>query len=393
MKRVNLGILVLLVSVAVLAHQRSAAQSIPVSVDCSNGQSLNRILSELDKNKSYTVSVNGTCTEYVHIIGFENLTLKALTGAKLMQPATSSGNLLNAVLLIESSRSVTVQGFSLQADIATVSAVGIGHGSTDIRLRNLNVTGGTEGIIIFEHSQVSIAYVTAQDPGFTSLGIYDGSDVHLEHCVLQDSTGALWHVGMDVGASHITLYATMIRNMQVGITARNGSIVDVGAYNTYYPLGGPTDVTIVNSAGTNFNGVTLDAAQLNVGNAKLVIVNPGQSWGSTTGGVLVSDGSNMNATNGNLAISGSYGQGIMVLNNSHATLGAFTLTGSSHGGMVAANLSSIDVAASSALSIVGGNSLDLSCDSTSAITGRANIAGAPTVQCTNLLATETAPLP
>lgn len=218
--KVNLGILVLLVSAASLAQQRSVAESIPVSVDCSTGQSLNRTLSELDKSKSYTVTVNGTCTEYVHVIGFENLMLKALSGAKLMQPATGPGNLANNVLLIESSRSVTVQGFSIQADIATVSAIGIGHGSTDIRLRNLTVTGGGEGIIVFENSQVSIAYVTAQDPGFTPLGIYDGSDVHLEHSVLQDSTGALWHVGMDVGASHITMYATTIRNMQVGITAR-----------------------------------------------------------------------------------------------------------------------------------------------------------------------------
>ena len=108
----------------------------------------------------------------------------------------------------------------------------------------------------------------------------------------------------------------------------------------------------------------------------LLVVNPGQSWESTTGGILVSDGSNMDAANGNLAITGSYGHGIVVLNNSHATLGAFTLTGSVHGGLVTANLSCIDVAASTALSNVGGNSVDLFCDSGSVITGRANIAGA-----------------
>ncbi len=394
MKLIGLGVCVLFVSVASLAEAQPAAQSIPVSVDCGSGQSLNRTLSRLDESMSYTVSVNGTCTEYVHVIGFENLTLRGLSGAKLVQPSTSPGNLLNAVLLITSSRNVTVQGFSIQADTTTVSAVAIGHGSTDIRLRNMTVTGGSEGIIIFENSQVSIAYVSGQDPGFTTLGIYDGSDVHVEHCVFQETTGAFWHEGIALGASHITLYATAIRNMQVGIDANTGSIVDVLAYGTYYPIAGSTDVTIENSAGTSFYGVNVNAGgSLNLQSAKLVIVNPGQSWGSTTGGVLVSNGSSLNAGNGNLSITGSYGQGIMVLNNSHATVGAFTLTGSAHGGLVAANMSSIDVGASSAPSNVGGNNVDLFCDSRSVITGAANIAGAPTAQCANLLATETAPLP
>jgi len=395
MKWINPGTLVLFVSVASLAQEQGAAHSIPVSVNCSAGESLNRTLSNLDSKKPYTVSVNGTCTEFVHVIGFQDLTLKALAGAKLVQPATGAGSVANAVLYIESSQSVTVQGFSIQADnTSTVSAVDIGHGSTDIRLRNLIITGGSEGIAVIENSQVSIAYVTAQDAGYTPLGIYDSSDVHVEHCVFQDSTGALWHVGIALGAAHITIYDTVIRNMQVGIDGESGSIVDILTFDTYYPLGGPTDVTIENSAGTSYNGVTVNSgAQLNISNAKLVILKPGQAWGGTTGGVLVSDGSNLDAGTGNLAITGSYGDGIIVLNNSHATVGAFTVTGSGHGGLVAANLSSFDVAPSTALSSVGANGVDLFCDSSSVITGRANISGVPTAQCANLLTTETAPLP
>ena len=393
MKWINLGTLAVFVSMASLAQKQSAALSIPVSVNCSAGQSLNQALSNLDNKKPYTVSVSGTCAEYVRVVGFQNLTLKALSGAMLVKPSESPGDLANDVLLIESSQSVTVQGFSIQSD-ATVSAVGIGHGSTDIRLRDLSITGGLEGISVFENSQVSIAYVTAQYPGYTALGIYDSSDVHVEHCVFLGSKEASWNVGIALGAAHITMYATTIRNTNVGINAGSGSIVDVLYSNTYYPLIGPADVTIENSVGTNYNGVTVDdGSQLNVSTAKLVINQPGQSWGGTTGGVLVSNGSSLDAAEGNLAITGSYGHGIIALNNSHGIIGASTVTGSGHGGLVAANLSSIDVTASTALSTVGGNAVDLFCDSRSVITGGANIAGVPTAQCANLLTTETVPLP
>jgi len=365
-----------------------------VTVDCTAGQSLNHALSKLDKHTPITVSVNGSCTEYVQVIGFENLTLKGLAGATLLQPTTGAGKLLNSLLYIESSRSVTVDGFSIQADTVTDPAVGIGHGSSDIRLRNLKIEGGTFGIIVFENSQVSIAYVTAQDPGFTTLGVYDSSDVHVERSAFKDSTGASYHVGMDVGASHVTVYGTTISNMQVGMNGHGDAIIDVQTFNTYYAFGGPSDVVIDSPAGTNYNGVTIDTGgSLNVGSAKLVINKPGQTYGGTTGGVLISDGAAMTASNGNLVITHSNGQGVMALNNSHATVIGATVTGGSHGGLVAANLSSIDVSAGTTLTLVGGNSVDLFCDPDSTITGSANLSGVPISQCTNLLAGETVTLP
>lgn len=172
MKAKKRGILISLAFAVSAALAQTTAPSIPITVDCGAGQSLNRTLSKLDKHTPYTVSVNGTCAEYVQITGFEGLTLKGLPGATLVQPATGpSTRLFNSLLLIESSRSVTVQGFSIQADVTTITAVGIGHGSSDVRLRNLTVQGGTEGIIVFENSQVSIAQVTGLDPGYTPLGV------------------------------------------------------------------------------------------------------------------------------------------------------------------------------------------------------------------------------
>jgi hypothetical protein len=392
MKRTNGGILALLILAASVALAETPTQSI--TVDCNSGQSLNRTLSQLNKLTPSTVAVNGTCTEYVQVIGFENLTLKGMAGATLLQPTSGAGNLFNSLLYIGSSRSVSVEGFHIQADTVTVPAVGIGHGSSDIRLRQLNIQGGTFGMTAFENSQVSIAYVTAQDPGYATLGIYDLSDVHLERSAFKNTTGAPWHAGIDVGASHITMYGTTISNMQQGINGHAGAIVDVLAFDTYYAFGGDSDVTINNAAGTNYNGVTIDTGgTLNVTGARLVINKPGQTWGGTSGGILISDGAAMTASNGYLVITGSNGQGVMALNNSHATITGATVTGGSHGGLVATSLSSIYVNSGTTLTLVGGNSVDLFCDSGSTITGSANLAGVPISQCTNLLAGETVTLP
>jgi len=387
MKWSNGGILILLVSVASIAVAETPTQSI--TVDCNKGQSLNNTLATLNKQGPNTVLVSGTCTEYVQVVGFENLTLQGLAGATLLQPTTRTNNQLGLLF-----RSVTLDGLSIQTDTVTVSTIAIGHGSNDIRLRHLNLQGGTSGVTIFEQSQVSIAYVTAQDPGFAALGVYDMSDVHVERSLFQSTTGTSYQVGLFVGASHITMYGTNINNMQVGIEAYAGSIIDMLVFTGYYSTGGPTAVVISNAGGTNYNGVTIDeGGSLNVSGTKLLINKPGQTYGGTSGGVLISDGSSMTASNGDLVITGSNGQGVMLLNNSHATLSGATITGGSHGGLVATNLSSIDVSAGTTLTLVGGNNVDLFCDPGSTITGSVNLSGVPTARCANLLSGETVALP
>ena len=159
----NQGILILLVLVASLAVAETSTPS--TTVDCNNGQSLNSTLSKLNKQAPNTVTVSGTCTEYVQVIGFENLILQGSSGATLLQPSTGAGSLFNSLLYIESSRSVTVDGFSIQADTVTVPAVGIGHGSNDIRLRHLSVQGGTFGMAVFEAAdEAEVRGILENDP-------------------------------------------------------------------------------------------------------------------------------------------------------------------------------------------------------------------------------------
>src|SRR5215813_13798288 len=92
----------LLLTVILVANSAFAE---PITVDCSAGQSLNRILSHLDKRTPAVIKVKGTCAEYVEVRGFDDLTLKGAIGAKLVQPVNPpANNLLSAVLLIGASR-------------------------------------------------------------------------------------------------------------------------------------------------------------------------------------------------------------------------------------------------------------------------------------------------
>jgi hypothetical protein len=363
----------------------------PISVNCAAGQSLNATLARLLKLVPITVLVQGTCTEYVTINGFEGLTLKAAPGAALQQPLTAPPGSFASLLSIGASRSVTIDGFVIHSGPSATAAISIGQNSNDVRLRNLTMDGqAVFDLFVYEASQVSIANVTASDPGFATLGAFDVSDVHLERSLFQNSTGASFHDGVFVGSAHVTMQSTTIRNMQVGIAVGTHGSVDIQGFSTYFPATSANDVVIENPAGTNFWGAQVrEGALLQIGNTKLRITNAGQPWGGESAAVGVFNNSALSDTSGNLIISGSQGQGVVVMNNSHASLSGSSITGGLHGGLVVANLSSIWAEPGSAQTLVGGNTPDLFCDSRSVITGTANFAGVPTTNCSNLLSGNT----
>jgi hypothetical protein len=380
-----------------LVVSSASAEIMPtIVVNCNVGQSLNGVLSKLNKQLPITIIVQGTCTEYVLISGFEGLTLKGAPGAALRQPNTNPGNgLAIQVLSVLASRSVTVDSLAIHSGSSALADVGIGQNSMDIRLRNSTLDGtGVFGVIVSEESQVSLARVTTRDVGFAGVGVFDVSDVHIESCLFESTTGSGFHEGLTIGSGHVTIQSSTIRNMQVAVDANKSGMIDIQSFNTYYPISTSNDVVIDNAAGTNVQGVKLaGGAQLNVGDTKLRITNAGQPWGGNSAAVWVSDGSTLSDGGGNLVVSGSQGQGVFVSNNSHASLSGSNITGSNHGGLVVANLSTISIEPGNTLTLVGGNAMDVFCDSKSVITGAANFAGVPTVNCSNLLAGDTEPIP
>jgi hypothetical protein len=383
MNRKLAWILVFSLSLVAIGHGQTAgaAAAHQTLVDCNRGQSINTALSKIDKHTPATILVKGTCTEWVQIIGFEDLTLKGSPGATLVLPST---NPQPNLLLIEGSRNLVIDGFSMNSNASGPAAIGVLNGGTDVRLRNLTIDGGNPGIIVGGNNWVSIDSVTIKNSGYAAVGVYAESSVTIHSCLFENTTGTPWHEGLNVGGAYVSIEGTTIRNMQTSLHANGSGIIDVG---------GGTDVIVDNPAGTNFYGAVIEGgSSLNVGSAKLRITNAGQPYGGDTGGIKVSAGSSL-WVSANLIISGSQGQGIYVTGNSHATLNGSSITGSQHGGLVAVNLSTISTVTWDQPVTVSGNAVDVFCDSQSVITGGVKIVNTSSVQCPNLLPGDSVPIP
>ena len=360
-----------------------------IPVNCSNGQTLNGALSRLNRQLPATILVEGTCTEFVTIDGFENLTLKGAPGAAIQQPAAPPPPAPNFLLSITGSRGVSISGLALHS-LASVSAgIGVGKGSNQILLQNLNLDGSW-GVIVYEESQVWLVNVNVNvTSGFAAISAFDKSDVHVADGLLQRPSNGAFNAGVFVSSGHVTIQGTTIRDMQQSISISSSGSVDLVNFDS---AAAGVDVIIDNPSGTNFNGAIVDGGStLNLSSANLRINNAGQPWGGNTGAVFVTDGSVLNAGS-KLIVTNSQGQGVIVTNNSHATLAGSSITGGLHGGLVVANLSTIDNG-HGAFTFVSGNATDLFCDSNSLITGAANLSGASNVSCGNLQPGNTVPLP
>ncbi len=359
------------------------------TVDCDAGQSLNRTLAKMDKFTPATLTVKGTCTEYVLIEGFNGLTLIGVQGANLQQPATNPQS-NSYVLSIRASRSVTVSGLAVHSLPTIFSSIGIGGGSNDVRLQNVT-TDGSWGVVVYEASQVWLVNVTVNiTSGYAAVSAFDESDVHIVDGLLQRPANGAFNAGLLVGSGHVTVQGMTIRDMQQSININGSGSVDLVNFD---PAAAGIDVIIDNPSGTNFNGaIVSDGSSLNLGSAKLRITNAGQPWGGDTGAVFITNGSTLGA-GANLIVSGGQGQGVIVSNNSHAELAGSSITGVAHGGLVVVNLSTAGVDFSNPLTVIGGNGTDLFCDSKSQIAGGLNIANATVVQCNNLLPSKYENLP
>jgi hypothetical protein len=357
------------------------------TVNCDTGHSLSFTLATLVKFLPATVTVKGTCTEYVLIEGFNNLTLTAAPGATLQQPITNPPAPASPiyVLSIKASRGVTVTGLAIRSrpspPNALLASIGIGGGSNQIRLQDVT-TDGSWGVVAYEASQLWLVRATVNiTSGYAAISAFDKSDVHIVDGLIERPANSNFNAGIFASSGHVTMQGMTIRDMQQSINIDSGGDVDLTNFDL---TAAGTDVIVDNPSGTNFNGALVsDSSSLNLGSAKLLISNAGQPYGGDTGAVFITNGSTLNA-NANLVVSDSKGQGVIVSNDSHARLAGSSIIGGAHGGLVVMNLSTASVDFGNPTTITG-NGTDLFCDSKSRISGGANIANALTVNCNSLL--------
>jgi hypothetical protein len=369
-------------AISAFAHQTR-------TVKCDMGQSLTHALATLNNLVPATVTVQGTCTEYVLVDGFDNLTLTGMPGATLQQPSTPPPPSTSNVLSIKASSRVTVTGLAVHSLPSVSSGIGIGGGSNQVRLQNVT-TDGSWGIVVYELSQVWLVNVTVNiTSGFAGISVFDKSDVHIVDGLIQRPANSNVNAGLFVASGHVTMQGMTIRDMQQGINIDTSGSVDLVNFD---PAAAGIDVIIANPSGTNFNGaVVSDGSSLNISSAALQIDNAGQPYGGDTGAVFVTNGSILDAgpsAGANLVITNSKGQGVIVSNDSHVRLAGSSITGGAHGGLAVMNLStaSVDLNFSGNPSTtITANGTDVFCDSKSRITGGANIANAVSVNCNSLL--------
>src|SRR5437016_4438835 len=355
------------------------------TVNCDAGQSLTLTLATLVKFLPATVTVKGTCTEYVLVDGFNDLTLVGAPGATLQQPSEPPSPASAFVLSIEASRSVTVAGLAFRSLPSVLSSIGIGGGSNEVLVRDVT-TDGSGGIFVYEASQVRLVRVTVNiTSNYAAIWAVDKSDVHIVDGLLQRPANSNFNAGIFASSGHVTMQGMTIRDMQQSINIDSGGDVDL---ENFEPAAAGIDVIVDNPSGTNFNGALVsDSSSLNLGSAKLRISDAGQPYGGDTGAVFITNGSTLNA-NANLVVSNSKGQGVIVSNDSHARLSGSSITGGAHGGLVVTNLSTASVDFNffgNPSTTITANETDVFCDSKSRITGGANIANAITLNCSSLL--------
>ncbi len=372
------------------------AEAGEVIVNCDRGQSLNQALSGLLKSAPQSVVVvNGTCTEYVTIQGFESLTLKSTSGAVLRQPPFVPP-LASGVLAIGASRSVTVDGLTIRTTIddGNVPGVWVHDSSGHLRLTNLQVLGAGPGIYVSDQSEVSMVNLTVRSSGWGAIGIWH-SKVSIEDSILQNPTRD-YQAGIAVGQNAVLLiHGTAIQDMWEGITVSDGAMMILQDVNDEVPFGGPSDVVIDDSSGTALWGLALRNGGTALLSAKLRILNTGVASDGETGGVEV-DGASSLSGGKNLQVLDSRGQGVFVKNNSHASLAGVQITGTAHTAVAAVNHASVDLGDASVgppASIAGSGGDDLFCDPTSLITGAANAPGVTKIECNALVAAPHPPLP
>jgi len=232
-RRASVSAFFLLVAIGAASQYAQAAH---LSVNCDKHESISKVLRLLAKTNPQgpnRVTVSGSCEGNLVIQSIDRLTLITKTGASISD--RSDGNL--AVVDIEDSHSVTVQGFTINGGGTGVSCgtasvcyltgntiqdgggVGVGGGSRAFLESNV-IQNGRRGSTVSDGSQMFSSNDVFQGNGGSGIAV--GSGVYFE---ASNSSFLNNGVGILAAASNLLLHGgTISRSIGNGMTLLAGSI-------------------------------------------------------------------------------------------------------------------------------------------------------------------------
>lgn len=175
-----------------------------MKVDCSKKGSINAALAMLSKigmTRGVTITVTGTCLEDVLVQGFDRLTLITTTGATIDDPSGGT----NITVDIEDSRSVTLQGFTVNG-----GAEGVLCGSFSVCYLNGNTIQSSldDGLLVFAASNLNLSGNIVQNNSSRGMTVNLNSAANSDHDTFGGYTGS----GIRANQGYVAAVTSTIQN-------------------------------------------------------------------------------------------------------------------------------------------------------------------------------------
>jgi hypothetical protein len=246
--RQNAKFFALFLLVAMGAASR-CAQATNLTVNCDRHESLHkalRLLATSNPQGPNKITVLGDCKGTFVIQSMDRLTLITKTGGSITNGF--NGNL--AVVDVEDSRSVTLQGFTI---IGPGGGVNCGSASVCYLTGNTILGGGVGGVGVRSGSRAFLESNVIQDGG-RGATVIGNSLMFSSNDVFQDNGGQGVAV---IGGSHFEASNSTFLNNGVGVEGFLNSTIRLGG-GTISGSGGD-GVILLGGAQASFNGMTITA--------------------------------------------------------------------------------------------------------------------------------------
>jgi hypothetical protein len=350
-----------------------------LSVDCNAGERVATALAAVRAQRPTgrtTITVRGTCSEFVDVHDFERLTLQGV-GDAVIAPTMTSPDMYHVPLGLRNSRDILVSDLTLKGlDTCGV----LFEDCQDCQLAHSSVEGQT---VVTHKSRIKFMDdVFDAGTSLAALFVADNSVVHMGNSAFVPGIGTQAGLYVLDGAI-VKLWGTTIQGFAIGVRVV-GASVHMYDVSKLFPGVPPGDPTVVIADSSQVGVKVSDGGRAQLGDVQLT------NNGNGSGAGILAERSSIVTLASTVEISGGAGSGLLLKNGSHALL-AGRIVNAAGNGLVVLNDST--ATAASAVEILGSGAQDIFCDTMSLLSGTSRITGVTKITCPNQNSGDTVPLP